>query len=60
MVTSFLPAAAEGGDPPIRVVVTIEASRRIPAGEAARLERWLKARMPQAEVDLVIGRRYGS
>jgi hypothetical protein len=60
MVTSFPPAAAEAGDPRIRVLVAIDASRKLPAGEAARLVRWLKARMPQAEVDLVIGRRYGS
>jgi uncharacterized hydrophobic protein (TIGR00271 family) len=60
MVTSFPPAAAEAGDPRIRVLVAIDASRKLPAGEAARLVRWLKARMPQAEIDLVIGRRYGS
>lgn len=60
MVTSAPPANAEAGDRRISVLVAIDASRKRPAPEAARLARWLRARMPKAEINVVIGRRYTS
>jgi len=58
MVTGAPQTNAEGGDPQIRVLVAIDASQKLPAGEAARIVRWLKARMPEAEINVVVGRRY--
>lgn len=60
MVTSAPPAKAEAGDRRISVLVAIDASRKLPAAEATRLARWLRTRMPEAEINVVIGRRYTS
>ncbi|MGB0128064.1 MAG: TIGR00341 family protein [Rhodocyclaceae bacterium] len=60
MVTSAPQANTDAGDRRISVLVAIDASRKLPAAEAARLARWLRARMPEAEINVVIGRRYTS
>jgi hypothetical protein len=60
MVTSAPQVNTDAGDRRISVLVAIDASRKLPAAEATRLARWLRARIPEAEINVVIGRRYTS
>jgi uncharacterized hydrophobic protein (TIGR00271 family) len=40
----------------IKVLVAIDSPRRLPASETERLKRWLKTRMPNAEIHIVVGK----
>lgn len=47
---------AGDGNPRLYVLVAIDDPKGLPAAEATRLKRWLKTRLPDAEIDLVVGR----
>lgn len=54
--TTHPPAAGEA-NPRLQVLVAIETPRPLPAPETRRLRAWLDARLPGAEIDLLVGRR---
>jgi len=47
---------AGDGSPHLYVLVAIDDPKGLPAAETTRLKRWLKTRLPGAEIDLVVGR----
>lgn len=50
---------AADGTPHLYVLVAIDDPKGLPRGEAERLKRWLKIRLPEAEIDLIVGRMGG-
>lgn len=55
LVTGALRPDAEGQQRPV-VLVALDSARRVPAGETARLKRWLETRLPNTTVHFVVGR----
>jgi uncharacterized hydrophobic protein (TIGR00271 family) len=55
LVTGALRVSPDG-QPRLMVLVAIDTPKRLPVGETERLKRWLKTRMPDSEVNLVMGR----
>lgn len=54
--TRHQPAAGES-NAQLQVLVAIETPRPLPEPETRRLRKWLEARLPGTEVDLLVGRR---
>jgi len=55
VVVAQRPPDAAAGTPRAQVLVAIEPPPKLPKAEIERLKRWLKARWPQADVQLVVG-----
>ena len=43
-----------------RLIVLLEVPRAAPPQEVTRLERWLAVRVPDSQIELVIGRKVGT
>jgi hypothetical protein len=43
-----------------RLIVLLEMPRAVPPQEVTRLERWLAVRVPDAQIELVVGQKVGT